>query len=288
MNKQRLSLVIGLVVVLVFTSCVKEKDREPFVAEPTCRLTYKAGDDYSYYLSYDEEKRLTSVTYTDNNGANNVYSASGYTDYKVSGYNATTYGNPFFYETYSWASRELVVNYYSLNDYNEFFLEDQYVYTLNSSGQATRRDWFQDSGYGLQHVGYRLYTWSNNNIIKWEYWFVNKKQAFDPKPIHDGFAPKERLKSTDDSRSYTVTFEYDNKPNAEASVGLFWLDPTFSRNNVTRAVYSYSDGTTATSEIEYNYNYEGYPDYSYESFIDKNYNQYYYNTYYSYECDETN
>jgi hypothetical protein len=238
-------------------------------------------------MQYDAENRLSSVVFVGSDGTPHVYSSRGLTDSKVNGYDASTYGNPDFYETYSWTSQELVINYYSLNDYNQFFLEDQYVYTLNSQGQATRRDWYQDSGYGLQPVGYRLYTWSNNNIIKWEYWFVNKKQAAVPDLAHDALNTKRRLKSTDDSRSYTVTFEYDNNPNAEASVGLFWLDPTFSRNNVTRAVYSYADGTTATSEIEYTYNYNGYPEYSFESYLDKEYNQFYYNTYYSYECDET-
>ncbi|MGE4289691.1 MAG: hypothetical protein AB7E36_13490 [Salinivirgaceae bacterium] len=287
MNKHNSLLVLGAMALFGLSACVKEKDREPFVNEPTCRLIYKAGDNYSYEMAYDASKRLSTVVYVGSDGTPHVYYASGYTDSKINGYDASTYGSPDFYETYSWTSQELVINYYSLNEYNQFFLEDQYVYTLNSSGQVKRRDWYQDSGYGLQHVGYRLYTWSNNNIVKWEYWYVNKKQAIVPDYIYDGFAPRERLKSTDDSRSYTVTFEYDNHPNAEASVGLFWLDPTFSRNNVTRAVYDYADGSQAISEIEYTYNYEGYPEYSYESYVDREYNQFYYYTYFGYECDET-
>jgi hypothetical protein len=263
-------------------SCVKEKDDADIqLNTQACPLIILLAENFEYTFDYDDQQNLVYVFIDDNSGSTREYYANNFLENKVSGYVAITNGYDDFYETYEWGSNALTIKYYSKDDYGQYFLETRYEYTLNSQGQVTRRDWYNDSGSGLELVGYRKYTWINGNITKREYWYSGKKNAVDRRPEIDYHEPDMRFKSAEDTWSYTATFEYDTKNNALASVGLFWPDDTFTKNNITHAIFEYSDGTTGISDFYYEYNANDYPDsrqeyYYYESNPVEIYSQYYF------------
>ncbi len=269
-----------------FSSCVKEKETRQIENDFECALIYLQADTYSYEFSYDNEKRLINATYNNYASTPAIYEATDFYNGKVSKYQASTDGYDYFYETYSWGRNELTIFYYEKDDFDNYFLETKYVFTYDSQGQVIQRDWYRDSGSGLQLVGIRKYTWYNGNITKREYWFPNKKMGIENLPIADSYNSFSKFKSMDETWSYTVTFTYDNKPNAKASLGLFWVDDSFSKNNVTSATYEYADGSFAVSNIAYTYNSDGYPEYSYETYQFGYDPKKYYSTYYYYNCEK--
>jgi len=276
-----------LILFVTLTSCVKDPEDKSVEQDLSCLLTEYIGNDWQYYFSYDQKDRLERVLYDSDNGSYS-YEVTDYTDGKVSQIVLINDGYESFYEQYYFGTNELTVEYYSKDGIENWYLEDRYEYTYDSQGQVKKRDWYYDAndGYGLNLIGYRKYTWRSGNIIKREYWYSNKKSAkLDRQNLFDPYEPKHHLKSTNDEISYTANFEYDNKPNAKASIGLFWLDVTFSANNITKATYTYNDGSINVSNISYSYQANGFPEYSTEAYKAEGENTVYYENFYHYQCD---
>lgn len=289
MKKHFIKTCLAIVFIgLTLNSCVKDPEDLDTELDLSCLLTYYSGDVWSYNFYYDNQKRLNSVTYY-YDGTQSTYETTQYSGGQVSQMTKYQNGSPTFYEEYTFGNN-LTVEYYTTDEFGNWYLEDRYIYTYFSSGLIKQRDWYHDTndGNGLRQYGYRKYTWSNNNISKREYWFSNKKIAnidrinkYDPIEYMD-----RNLKSTTDELSYTATFQYDSKNNAFASIGLFFLDTPLTKNNVTRATYNYNDGRVNRSVFTYSYNADGFPDYRTEVYTPDGEEPQNYENYFSYQCNQ--
>ena len=164
--------------------------------------------------------------------------------------------NPFNYVSIEWDGDQLtkvtkylnnaLSNIYTytrngdtLNVLIETFYKSSYfekiVYTLDENERPIKEQWYWKNSDGDWESGnYFLYFWENDNLVRSEQWFTDK--------------------------IYTKTYEYDNKNNAYASLGLFYGVEAFSRSNIVKEIIEYNNGGTADiTTFEYIYNEEAFP-----------------------------
>ncbi|MEN8123043.1 MAG: hypothetical protein ABFS35_22080, partial [Bacteroidota bacterium] len=67
------------------------------------------------------------------------------------------------------------------------------------------------------------------------------------------------LKSVTDAISSTTIYEYDDKNNAFASLGLVVNYHGLNKNNMTKEIYTYEGGEPETFNYSYEYNDKGFP-----------------------------
>lgn len=280
-----ISTIVGF---LVFSSCIKEPEEESQEQDLSCLLTSFSGDEFAWSFSYDNKRKLKRATYSNNDGVYNTYDMI-YTDGKISEIRQYRNGSEGFIEYLYYNGDNLTMReYYEKNEFDSWYTETIYEYTYDSQGQVKKRDRYYDAndGNGLIFRGYLNFTWQNGNVTKIENHDNNKKSAtIDHKYLIDPYKSIYNLKSTND-QIYTQYIEYDNKPNATASLGMFFII-NFSKNNITKQTYNYNDGFYYSYSSNYSYNQEGFPEYCTETLeiegeIDETYSEEYF---YTYQCD---
>lgn len=250
--------------ILMLNSCVKEKDKVVNSEDTfTCALTYYGGSDFYYNFYYDDLNRLNYSEYYDNSTYWYIYATNYDVNGNVSRYEEYDYnGNFVYYEEYNRSNTQLDVRYYSADDYGAFSLTDKYLYSYNSDGSYSGHEYYYDDGNGFAQDNYNVFTWRNGNIVTKKYYGANARKStnFILEPVPEEFKQNQSLKSTNGDLYLTITYEYDTHPNAFKSLGLWFLESTFSKNNFTKAYWEFSSGNTYEYIYEYTYNANNYPE----------------------------
>lgn len=227
---------------LFVNACTKEDAVNPPNEQAGKCFLVKSTSIYSSTTATTEEDytrngvgKVTEITKTTRNGTTTNSTIQSY-QYDPSGKLTKVEGtNNYSTYTYNNSGQLTTVNYY-LN--NVILSSTQLQY--NSSGQITKKLYFNTFTGPLSYTGYRLYTYPD----------ANSKNA-----------NKETLYNANNEIQFYVEYEYDTHFIPMATIGIDQSITVPSVNNITKSTYTQIAGASSVniSTSTYVYNDKRYP-----------------------------